>query len=539
MGCKDQLDIGNPNAPTLSANVNTETGVISLAQGGVYINGFLNGDTWLGNSYFSLPMGYNELMADNVGASASNNQVTTVGQPDYIILDDGTKMTNTSPSVGILRTYNTRAATGAGNNAIHYQWLNMYALNNACNLVLSVVDEIPFTGDAASKANTIKAWCYWWKGFAYASIGTKYYAGLIVNEYGVSSNDYVLHDAILNESNTYFNLAATTLSSISSASDYSEVLVQLIPSHTQVGNGGVPTIDMWKRNINTMLARNILLNKLSPFVNNNPDASITQSSMSGVMTDADWNAVKTLATDGIQESDIIFTGRTTGTNDFFSATGGTVASLTATNVSTATFKVSERVIQNFKTGDKRFDNNFNTNNRYSNDYIYTTRYNTVNGGNGIEGVFVYADRDAGEHELIIAGSYEENALMLAEANIRLDDIDAGLSYIDDVRDYFGAGLTAVSGTGLTVSEALSELTKERRVALLFRGLSYYDSRRWGWTYDISKGGGSYGNTIVQGTVVNTNAIINYNFMDYWDVPANESALNPPSESSVAVENPNY
>ncbi|SKC88746.1 RagB/SusD family nutrient uptake outer membrane protein [Ohtaekwangia koreensis] len=539
MGCKDQLDIGNPNAPTLSANVNTETGVISLAQGGVYINGFLNGDTWLGNSYFSLPMGYNELMADNVGASASNNQVTTVGQPDYIILDDGTKMTNTSPSVGILRTYNTRAATGAGNNAIHYQWLNMYALNNACNLVLSVVDEIPFTGDAASKANTIKAWCYWWKGFAYASIGTKYYAGLIVNEYGVSSNDYVLHDVILNESNTYFNLAATTLSGITSTSDYAEVLVQLIPSHTQVGNGGVPTIDMWKRNINTMLARNILLNKLSPFVNNNPDATITQSSMSGVMTDADWNAVKTLATDGIQKGDIIFTGRTTGTNDFFSATGGTVASLTATNVSTATFKVSERVIQNFKTGDKRFDNNFNTSNRYSNDYIYTTRYNTVNGGNGIEGVFVYADRDAGEHELIIAGSYEENALMLAEANIRLDDIDAGLSYIDDVRDYFGAGLTAVSGTGLTVSEALSELTKERRVALLFRGLSYYDSRRWGWTYDISKGGGSYGNTIVQGTVVNTNAIINYNFMDYWDVPANESALNPPSESSVAVKNPNY
>jgi hypothetical protein len=288
-----------------------------------------------------------------------------------------------------------------------------------------------------------------------------------------------------------------------------------------------------------MLARNILLNKLSPFVNNNPDATITQSSMSGVMTDADWNAVKTLAADGIQKGDIIFTGRTTGTNDFFSATGGTVASLTATNVSTATFKVSERVIQNFKTGDKRFDNNFNTSNRYSNDYIYTTRYNTVNGGNGIEGVFVYADRDAGEHELIIAGSYEENALMLAEANIRLDDIDAGLSYIDDVRDYFGAGLAAVSGTGLTVSEALSELTKERRVALLFRGLSYYDSRRWGWTYDISNGGGSYGNTIVQGTVVNTNAIINYNFMDYWDVPANESALNPPSESSVAVKNPNY
>src|SRR6187455_2345535 len=78
--CQDQLDVGNPNQPTLQANVNNEDGIVSLAQGAVYINGFLNGDTWLGNSFFSLPMGYNELMADNVGASASNNQVTTIGQ---------------------------------------------------------------------------------------------------------------------------------------------------------------------------------------------------------------------------------------------------------------------------------------------------------------------------------------------------------------------------------------------------------------------------------------------------------------------------
>ena len=45
----------------------------------------------------------------------------------------------------------------------------------------------------------------------------------------------------------------------------------------QVGNGGVPTVDMWKRNINTMLARNILVNKLAPFVNGNPAATISKS----------------------------------------------------------------------------------------------------------------------------------------------------------------------------------------------------------------------------------------------------------------------
>ena len=33
---------------------------------------------------------------------------------------------------------------------------------------------------------------------------------------------------------------------------------------------------------------------------------------------------------------------------------------------------------------------------------------------------------------------------------------------------------------------------ERRAALIFRGLSFYDARRWGWIYDIANGGGAYG-----------------------------------------------
>ena len=36
-----------------------------------------------------------------------------------------------------------------------------------------------------------------------------------------------------------------------------------------------------------------------------------------------------------------------------------------------------------------------------------------------------------------------------------------------------------------------------------------------------------------------NVTISYNFMDYWDIPADEVALNPPAAGSAAVLNPNY
>jgi len=128
--------------------------------------------------------------------------------------------------------------------------------------------------------------------------------------------------------------------------------------------------------------------------------------------------------------------------------------------------------------------------------------------------------------------------MLAEANIRLGNIEAGLGYIDAVRTYMGAGVAAVAGKGLSVAGALTELVKERRVSLVYRGLSFYDNRRWGWTYDIANGGGSYGNTVVTTAgVENKKVTINYNFLDYWDVPADESVLNP--STGAATMNPNF
>ncbi|TMI80109.1 MAG: RagB/SusD family nutrient uptake outer membrane protein, partial [Bacteroidetes bacterium] len=157
----------------------------------------------------------------------------------------------------------------------------------------------------------------------------------------------------------------------------------------------------------------------------------------------------------------------------------------------------------------------------------------------LTGFTTLGTRAVGKLELYIGPTYEENQLMLAEAKMRTGDINGGLTLIDNVRDFQGAGVAHVGGTGLTLSQALKELTMERLGALAFRGLSYFDLRRWGWTYAIANGGGRYGCTILYKGNVYTNAIFDYNFMDYWDVPGDETAKNPPSGDSAPVMNANY
>ncbi|MFX7844673.1 hypothetical protein ABTK14_20725, partial [Acinetobacter baumannii] len=87
-------------------------------------------------------------------------------------------------------------------------------------------------------------------------------------------NTYVDKNAIIAESNRNLNLAATLLGSISSQADYNAIIGQLIPKQNQVGLGQPPSTAQWIRSINTLRARNIVLNKLSPFVNGNLSATI-------------------------------------------------------------------------------------------------------------------------------------------------------------------------------------------------------------------------------------------------------------------------
>lgn len=541
--CKKQLDVVNPNAPTLAGNVNNEAGLSAYAKGGVYFNGFNYGDGWLGDSYFSLPWGYHELMGDVVGGGqGSNNQTTTMGVPDKFIADPANPSTTTfinpSPQAsGIIRSFNNSASTANGNNALYYEWVNMYAMINACNSTLETLGSITLSTD---KANTFKAWAYWWKGYAYAQIGTLYYAGLIEDKSNTKISKFVKQADIIAESNKQLNLALTTLSSISNQGDYATIIARLIPSQCQVGLGSPLTSAQWIRTINTMLARNIVLNHLSPFVNGNMAATITKSSVSP-MSATDWQAVITLCNNGVKAGDNVFTGRTASANTFFSTSGGSVAAiLTASNQST-TYKLSERLVQQFKTGDRRLANFSTANGTFFGDAnTNTTRYSLVDGITaGLTGIPILGSRQVGGLEIYIGPTFEENQLMIAEASIRTGAIPAALTIIDNIRAYQGAAVAALAGSPLTTAQALKELTMERMAALALRGLSFYDMRRWGWTYPIANGGGRYGCTLIYNTIVYPNATIDYNFMDYWDVPADETEKNPPSADSAPVKNANY
>jgi len=142
-------------------------------------------------------------------------------------------------------------------------------------------------------------------------------------------------------------------------------------------------------------------------------------------------------------------------------------------------------------------------------------------------------------------SYEENQLMKAEALIRTGSIEAGLQLVDAVRDFQNAGLAHVAGTGLNATQALEEYRRERRVALFLWGTAFYDARRWGVTKPASQGGGRANAIVIipgnlltppQTGSIPTPCFMEYNYMDYWDVPQNELDFNTPGDASIPLKN---
>jgi len=527
--CKKQLDISNDNLPTPSSAFN-ESGIVLLAQGTIYRNGFFDlkyadgvyGRFWAGT------IGFHELMGDIIGAEAANAFMNQIGCPNKVTLDNGTVVLNPSnPKTQYeLCRYANQNAQGVSNTT-NYEWSYMYNMITASNSILEAADKVTFSGaGAATKKAAIQAWAYWWKGYAYGRIGSIYYAGLIQNatNFGLATTNgnYVTKEAIINESNANYDKAVAAIGLCTSATDYATMLGKLIPSFTQKGKGGVLTTAMWLRSINTMKARNILVNT-------------TKAAMSA----AQWNNILTLTNNGVNATDFIFTARTDANGSFIESTVADKTSQNATTGTTNTYKLSERWVQDFNTGDKRKDNNvltlasvglFNT----DRGNVFNTRYSLKNGGNGLAGVYTYSNQTVGANEITLAASYEENELMKAEALIQTGAIANGLLSIDAVRNYQGAGLAASSPT-LTQAQAYEELRRERRIALAFKGLSFYDARRWGITEPTSSRTGC---TVLSFTgVVSTNATIVYGYLDYWDVPDNELAYNPAAPGSAPTSNP--
>ena len=265
------------------------------------------------------------------------------------------------------------------------------------------------------------------------------------------------------------------------------------------------------------------------------------------MTATQWNSILALTATGLTSGDNVFLVKSNDTGDFMSPSGGNVPNIVAGgDPSSAAYKISERFIQDMKAGDKRMANNFTAasggkwigNSDRGN--IFNTRWRLTNNITGLgpsgAGVIVWGNRTAGNIDIYLGPTWEENELMKAEANIYLGNLaPAGVS-IDLVRNAQGAGLavTAVPDA----ATAKEELRKERRIGLAFRALSYYDARRWGVIDNVSAGGGRTGAIVLDKfSVLNTNATINYNYLDYWDVPDNELVFNTPSASSAPVKNP--
>ncbi|MEN9570379.1 MAG: hypothetical protein RL172_1610 [Bacteroidota bacterium] len=522
--CSKELAIENPNSPT-PESLNSETGIISFSTGGVYITGFrsLKYTDGVFGPFWSGATGFHEMMGDVIGCDAANAFMNALGCPESVTHDDGTKVANpNSPNtqIALVRQVNTNQQ--AGNNFLYYEWAYMYNLIGACNLMLEKVDEVAFSGDADSKKAAIKAWAYWWKGFAYSRIGSTYYAGLIIDQSFTTNGNYVSKERMIEEANATLDKAAAAASAAASTSTFVATWEKIIPSDFQAGKGGALTPDELKRNINSLKARNLLVSKTT-----------------ATMTAADWNNVLSLANAGLTSGDKIFTVRSDARGDLYT-TGQLIMGRTySNNPGGVTYKVSERWVQEFKAGDKRKDNNFTEGTKYTGQSdrgnAHFTRWALANGGKGIDGVVVYASGTPGEFEMHIGVDYEENELMKAEALINTGKVEEGLAIIDAIRTLQGAGLPAVAGTSLTLAQAKEEFRRERRVVVALRGLSFYDARRWGV---IEKGIGRTGAAALKNTgSVSTNATIEYNYLDFWDVPGNELTYNPAAAGSAPVVNP--
>jgi hypothetical protein len=525
-GCKKDLTIENPNEPT-PASVNTENGVIQFAIGGIYVNGFrdLKYTDGVFGPFWSGATGFHEMMGDVIGCDAANAFMNQIGCPEKVTHDDGQVVLNpNSPNTQVALIRNNNVNSQAANNTLYYEWAYMYNLIGACNLLLEKVDNVAFSGDAASKKAAVKAVANWWKGFAYARIGSTYYAGLLNDGYLTTNGNYVTKEKMIEEANKTLDKATAAAKSAPNAANFTAFLAQLYPAYFQVGKGAPLTPDMFERNVNTLKARNLLVNKTT-----------------AAMTAADWSAVLALANTGIRATDNVFTARTNDRGDLFGSASFTVGKTQSASAGSGTYKISERWAQEFKTGDRRLANNLRLTAPYTGQAdrgnAHFTRYALINKGQGVSGAIVMANNDPGAQEHYFGGTFEENELMKAEALINTNQIEAGLTIIDNIRTLQGAGLTAVAGTSLTLAQAREELRRERRIVIAFRGLSFYDARRWGV---IEKGVGRRNAVAVKSNgTVSTNATIEYNYMDYWDVPGNELTYNPPAAGSAAVVNPKY
>ena len=526
---KSSLQLANPNNPT-PLSLGTEAGIESFAQG-IFAKWIADVPGEGSTNIMQIALMMHSNMGDEDFSPWANWGMRYSANVTSITLPAPYNKTWVNPTglsqKDILAANNSRKAGEA--NSTQYEWNVCNFMNIQANTLLLALDNpaLKFSGDAFTKKGILKAWGYWWKGFAYSRLGSMYLSAIINNESGtgVTNGNFSDHKAVIIEGNSNFDKAAAILTTLTENADYDAVFKILVPSFNL--NTKIVGPAMWIRQINTYKARNFLAN-----------------SKVATMTSADWSAVSTLTAAGMVKGDNSF---------YFGMAAGAINDLSSNFYHPYAFHsagngfawVSERLIQEFKSNDKRLASSYNiisagpVVNVRNRGIQFGTRYFVIdieNGGN-------YAT-DNSMGAVSIAGTWEENSLMIAEGKIRTgSDVEGGLTLVDAVRDAQGAGLNHVANTGLTLAQATEEFRIERRVALYLRGVAFYDARRWGVTTAVANGGGRAGaNILVPGSLTgNTSAtivpcLVDYNYVDYWDVPQNELDFNGAAVGSAPIKN---
>lgn len=534
---KTILQLPNPNLPTPQSSLATEGGVDAFAMG-IYYK-WIAYETGDGNTnFFDIAWYMESNMGDedftpysNFGSRYPMNIASiTLPAPYNTVVTNPSGFAN---NLAILENFNSRSA-GDG-NSIQYEWDCFYYVNAQANTLLQALANpaLKLSGDAATRMKLLQAWAYYWKGYAYSKIGSMYLAAVIDDSpdstaKGLTSNVYVAHDSVIGAANRNLEQAASIFASITENSDYDTTFKAIIPSFNVANH--VITPAMWVRQIHSFEARNYMANHKV-----------------ATMSSSDWTTILNLAASGMLEGDYTLQWgmAPAGVPDLTQNLGFLFHPMALHSVSGGLSFVSERLIQDIQPGDQRFTIGFEPYptgtvvNVLNRGIQFGTRYAPVD----IEKGGLYATENFSSAAVVpIAPTWEETALMTAEADIYLGNTDEGLQLIDQVRASQNADLPPLAGSGISQDSAISQLHSERRIGLYLHNVSWYDARRWGITAPASAGGGRIGNIVVPGSLINQTAakvlpcFINYDFVDYWDVPQNELDFNPAGAGSAPVKN---
>lgn len=489
-GCSDELLVNNPNAPTPEA-LTSEEGIYRQARGiysGLYDGGFF---PWI-------VMQYHDGMGDQIPSAVGNYWFVDMVNPEEITYSDGTVHEPPVARGGpvqqqIVDIVNDRTQSDP---ALLYEWRASYKANNEANLLLQALDspDLTIQVDAEQKMRGFRAWAYFWKGYAYSRIGLLYEQGLVSDAYGETNDQYLSSAQMLAESNRMLDLA------IENASGFDAVRANVVPDLFRVK----PTGEGLRQAANTLKARNTLLGKYRD-----------------EMTQSDWQQVEAFADNGLTANDNAIQWVFDQTT--FAATGTVL--YRAGGLGPTWAYVSMRQVQEYYPGDQRIQREAED---HPNAGVFlvndTLAYTSPRGNNhttvarGREPVF---ESVVGSSQLYLV-SAEENLLMAAEAKLALGKAGEAAELVNQVRDMQNAGLPALTADDIE----FEQIRRERRVALLARGLAYYDARRLRIS---TPDGGREGAWVYRNgyETLDTDASIYYNFRPYWPVPVHETTFNPP------------